>query len=101
MIFDIGRVCVKTKGRDSNKHCVVINNVDDSNVMVDGNTRRKKVNINHLEPLDKTVDVKKDASTGDVLKALEGLGIKIKDISKKKEKKKAPVKEEKASEKKE
>ena len=87
MIFEIGRVCVKTRGRDSGLQCVVVDKVDDVFVVVDGNTRRKKVNMAHLEPLDHVVEVKKNASTQDVLSALSALGFKVKDLTKKKEKK--------------
>ena len=49
-IFSVGRVCVKIAGRDAGRKCVVVQQVNDHYVVVDGNTRRKKVNINHLEP---------------------------------------------------
>ena len=46
--------------------------------------------------MDKTIDVKKKATTEEVLKGLSDLGFKVKDLSKKKEKKpvKAPEKKE-------
>ena len=51
-IFEVGRLCVKLAGRDSGKKCVVVEKVDQQYVLVDGATRRKKVNIRHFEPLD-------------------------------------------------
>ncbi len=74
-IFSVGRVCVKLAGRDAGKKCVVVEQVDDMFVVVDGATRRRKVNVKHLEPLAKTVDIKAKASTADVAKAL---GIEVK-----------------------
>ena len=69
-MFNIGRVCMKIAGRDSNKYCVVIEQVDAKTVIVDGETRRKKVNIKHLMPLKKILDIKKNASHEAVEKEL-------------------------------
>ena len=73
-MIDIGRICVKIAGRDAGKKCVVIDVIDDNFVMIDGETRRRKCNILHLEPLDKSVDIKKNASHAEVAKAFESLG---------------------------
>jgi large subunit ribosomal protein L14e len=77
-MLKVGRLCVKTQGRDAMQYCVVIKELDEKYVLVDGNTRRKKVNKLHLEPLNKVLDVKEDASTEEVLKAFEKEGIEIK-----------------------
>lgn len=86
-MLTVGRLCVKTAGRDAMQYCVVIEKVDATYVLVDGNTRRKKVNKSHLEPLNKTVDVKKGASTKDVLAAFEKEGIEVKKSAEAKPKK--------------
>lgn len=77
-MLTVGRLCVKTAGRDAMQYCVVVEEVDSTYVLVDGNTRRKKVNRLHLEPLNKTLDVKKGASTKDVHAAFEKEDIAIK-----------------------
>lgn len=41
-MLEVGRVCVKTAGRDATKLCVVVEEIDETFVLVDGNTRRKK-----------------------------------------------------------
>jgi large subunit ribosomal protein L14e len=74
-IYNVGRVCIKLAGRDAGMKCVVVNVVDETFVLVDGETRRRKVNIRHLEPMDQTVDVADNATTDEVAKVL---GIKIK-----------------------
>ena len=74
-LFDVGRVAVKIAGRDAGRKCVVVEKVDDTFVVVDGNVRRKKVNVRHLEPLAETVDVKSGASHADVKKEFDKLGI--------------------------
>jgi large subunit ribosomal protein L14e len=93
-MLEIGRICIKTQGRDAMEYCVIIDEIDKNYVLVDGNTRRKKVNKIHLEPLNKVVDIKKGASTEEVLKVLEKEGIKIKKKSTKVEKKESKSKKE-------
>ena len=73
-MIDIGRICVKIAGRDAGLRCVVVEILDNNYVLIDGETRRRKCNIVHLEPLDKSVDLKKGASHADVAKAVDGLG---------------------------
>lgn len=86
-MIEIGRLCVKTAGRDAMQHCVVIDEVDKNHVLVDGNTRRKKTNILHLEPLSKKLDIKKGADTKTVHEAFKKEGIEVKKPSEPKEKK--------------
>jgi large subunit ribosomal protein L14e len=74
-MIEVGRLCVKTAGRDAMEHCVVVEVIDEHYVLVDGNTRRKKVNKAHLEPTAKKVDIKKGADTKTVQAALEKLDI--------------------------
>jgi len=73
-MIDVGRICVKIAGRDAGKKCVVVDVIDDNYVLIDGETRRRKSNILHLEPLDQSVDIKKGASHEAVIKAVEKLG---------------------------
>ena len=74
MIFDVGRICYKIAGRDAGNYCVVIKKIDTNFVEIDGQTRRKKCNIDHLEPLEQTVKIKDGASNKDVAKALSDAG---------------------------
>lgn len=76
-IFEVGRLCVKIAGRDAGRTCVVVEAVGNGYVIVDGDVRRKKVNIKHLEPLDKTVSVKAKASSAEVKKAFEKEGLSV------------------------
>ena len=73
--MEIGQVCVKIAGRDAGKKCVVVDVLDKTYVLVDGQTRRKKCNMLHLEPLGQDVELKKGSSNKDVVSALKGLGI--------------------------
>lgn len=86
-MFDIGRVCVKIAGRDAGKSCVIIKKLDDVFVMIDGETRRRKCNLKHLEPLEKTLDVNEDASHKEIITLFkEKLKIEIKETKPKKAK---------------
>jgi len=90
-LFQVGRLCVKLAGRDAGKKCVVVEQVDNTYVVIDGATRRKKVNVKHLEPLPDSLDIKDKASHSDVEKAFKELGVTVWN-SKKKEAKERPMK---------
>ena len=77
IMAEIGRLYVKIAGREAGKFCTVVDTMENQFVMIDGQVRRKKCNLTHLEPLEKTMDLKKGASHADVVKAFEKLGIKI------------------------
>jgi len=76
-MIEIGRLCVKLVGRDAGKECLIVDIVDNTFVLIDGNTRRRKCNSNHLEILPQKAKIKKGASHEEVVKALESLGVKI------------------------
>ena len=76
-MLTIGRVCVKTAGRDAGQMAVIVDVLDNNLVMIDGQVRRRKCNVMHLEPTSKTVDVSKNASHGDVVKALKAVDIAV------------------------
>ena len=76
-LFEVGRLCVKIAGRDAGNKCVVVESVDESFVVVDGNVRRKRVNIRHLEPLAQTITLHDRASPSDVKVAFDKLGIPV------------------------
>jgi large subunit ribosomal protein L14e len=101
--IEVGRLCVKTAGRDAGKECLIVDVTDKNFVIVDGNTRRRKCNIAHLELLPQKADIKKGAAHEDVLKAIETLGVKAekKSPAKPKKEKKAVAVESKAEGKKE
>ncbi|KHO46826.1 MAG: large subunit ribosomal protein L14e [archaeon GW2011_AR3] len=81
-MYEVGRLCVKIAGRDAKGKCVIVDIVDKNSVLIDGQVRRRKCNIKHLEPLNETVKIKKNASHSDVVKALDAMGIKVVDTKK-------------------
>ena len=76
-MIDVGRLCVKIAGRDAGKKCVVVEVLDNKFVLIDGETRRRKCNIVHLEPLEQTVSIEKNASHDVVVGVFKKLGIEI------------------------
>jgi len=92
-MLEVGRIVYKIAGRDSNKVAVIIDVIDDRFVLIDGGTRRKKVNVAHIEPTQKTVSVKKGAATSEVIAALEAAGFSF---DKKGESRKAPARKKQA-----
>jgi large subunit ribosomal protein L14e len=76
-MFEIGRVAVKIAGRDAGLQCVVVDILDDNFVLVDGQTRRRKCNIKHLEPLNNFLDLNKNAGHDEVVNAMKAAGLHV------------------------
>ena len=76
-MIEIGRICVKIAGRDSGKKCVIVEILDDRYALIDGETRRRKCNVFHLEPLDQKIEIAESASHEDVISAFKEIGIEI------------------------
>ena len=73
--IEVGRICVKLRGREAGRKCVVVDIIDDNYILVTGpksltGVKRRRVNIRHVEPLDKKVNISKGASDEDVINAL-------------------------------
>ena len=96
-MIEIGRLCVKTAGRDAGLKCIVVDILEDKFVLIDGETRRRKCNILHLEPLKDVIKIKKNASHDDVSKVLKELNIGARE-TKPKPKTERPRKKRKTSE---
>ncbi|MCS7112282.1 MAG: 50S ribosomal protein L14e [Ignisphaera sp.] len=78
--IEVGRICVKIAGREAGRKCIVVDIIDENYVLVTGpksltGVKRRRCNINHIEVLDKRVDISKGASDEEVLKVLETTGL--------------------------
>ncbi|MBW9222486.1 50S ribosomal protein L14e [Methanothermococcus sp. SCGC AD-155-C09] len=73
--IEVGRVCIKTLGREAGKTCVIVDIIDKNFVLIDGNVKRRRCNIKHIEPTDKKIDIEKGASTEEVRLALDTVGL--------------------------
>lgn len=76
-MIEIGRVCVKIAGRDAGLKCVVVDDLGKSMVLIDGQTRRRKCNVSHLEPLAQKLDISKGASHDKVVSAFKAVDVSI------------------------
>lgn len=87
-MIELGRICMKTSGRDAGKIVVVVDRIDDNFVIIDGNVKRKRCNITHLEPLQGKLEIKKGADTSEVLSEMKKAKLEIVKKEKVKRKKK-------------
>lgn len=90
-MMEVGRLCVKLSGRDAGMKCVVVDVLDKNLVLIDGQTRRRKCNISHLEPLQETIKIEKNTTHEKIVGEFKKLGIEI--IEKKKKAKKTEKEE--------
>jgi large subunit ribosomal protein L14e len=77
--IEVGRICIKQAGREVGKKCVVIDVMDKSFVLVTGpkkvtGIKRRRVNINHVMPLQDKIEVKRGASDDEVAQVLQAAG---------------------------
>ncbi|MEM0174426.1 MAG: 50S ribosomal protein L14e [Sulfolobaceae archaeon] len=79
-VIEIGRICIKTRGREAGKKCVIVDIIDDNFVLITGpkkvnGVKRRRVNILHIEPTDKKIEISKGASDEEVERKLQEAGI--------------------------
>lgn len=96
-MIEIGRLCIKLAGRDAGLKCVVVDILDDKFVLIDGETRRRKCNILHIEPLKDIIKIKKNDSHETIKEEFEKLGLKARETNPK-QKTERPRKKRKTSE---
>jgi large subunit ribosomal protein L14e len=77
--IEVGRICVKLAGRETGLRCVIVDVMDKSFVLVTGprkvtGVKRRRVNINHVKPLEDKLDIKRGASDEEVAQTLEAAG---------------------------
>ncbi|MEB3846684.1 MAG: 50S ribosomal protein L14e [Desulfurococcales archaeon] len=78
--IEVGRLCVKIYGREAGRKCVIVDIIDENFVLITGpknltGVRRRRANIDHIEPLDKKIDISKGASDEEVMDALTKEGL--------------------------
>ncbi|NVM38583.1 MAG: 50S ribosomal protein L14e [Candidatus Lokiarchaeota archaeon] len=71
-VYDIGRLCVKTMGREAGHYCVIVDIIDKNYLLIDGlKVRRRRTNYNHIEPIADVLEIKKGASHEQVEAAIK------------------------------
>lgn len=76
---EVGRICMKTAGRENGKKCVIVDVMDKSFVLITGpkavtGVKRKRANLSHIMPLQDKVDLKRGASDEEVTQMLTAEG---------------------------
>ena len=84
--MEVGRICVKVVGREAGKKCVVVDIVDKNYVLITGpktvsGLKRRRANVNHLEPTGEKIDIKRGATDEEVTEALKAAG-KLEEMAK-------------------
>lgn len=70
--YDIGRIVVKTKGREAGNYAIIVDIIDKNYLLVDGlKIRRRRVNFNHVEPTQQLIEIKKGATHDEVEAAIK------------------------------
>ncbi|MEX0568288.1 MAG: 50S ribosomal protein L14e [Candidatus Njordarchaeota archaeon] len=75
-LFDIGRCCVILRGRRAGKKAIVVDIIDENYVLITGppsvtGVKRRRMNIDHLLPLNVKIEISRGASDDDVLNAIK------------------------------
>ncbi|MCW4010508.1 MAG: 50S ribosomal protein L14e [Candidatus Bathyarchaeota archaeon] len=76
---EVGRICVKTAGRENGKKCVIIDVMDKSFALITGpksvtGVKRKRVNLSHIMPLEDKLELDRGASDEEVTSTLTETG---------------------------
>jgi large subunit ribosomal protein L14e len=77
--IEVGRICVKLTGREAGRKCVIVDIMDKSFVVITGpktvtGVKRRRANINHVEPLQDKIAIKRGATDEEVTEELKTSG---------------------------
>ena len=80
VVLEVGRICIKTAGREAGKYCTVLKKIDDAFVSVTGpklltGVKRRKCNVSHLEATQYAIEIKEEASDEEVMQAMDKAGL--------------------------
>jgi len=87
-MIESGRICLKLAGREAGKYCVIVERIDENFVLITGpksitRVKRRKCNIDHLEPTEEKFDINPKADDSQIEELwkksnlIEKFGIKI------------------------
>ncbi|MQY62562.1 50S ribosomal protein L14e [archaeon] len=84
--MEVGRICVKIVGREAGKKCVLVDIVDKNFVLITGpkavsDIKRRRANINHIEPTQEKIDINRGATDEEITEALKTAG-KLEEMAK-------------------
>jgi large subunit ribosomal protein L14e len=77
--MEIGRICVKTAGREAGHKCVIVDMIDKNFVLITGpksinKLKRRRANIKQLEPTNEKIEIEKGADDKKVEQQIDSAG---------------------------
>ncbi|NVM30780.1 MAG: 50S ribosomal protein L14e [Candidatus Helarchaeota archaeon] len=77
--MEIGRICVKTAGREAGKKCVIVDILDKNFVLITGpklinKVKRRRANIKQLEPTSEKIEIEKGAADKEIEQQIDAAG---------------------------
>ncbi|MFB0567091.1 MAG: 50S ribosomal protein L14e, partial [Candidatus Bathyarchaeia archaeon] len=70
---EVGRICVKITGREAGKKCIIVDVIDKNFLLITGpkqvnSVKRRRVNVSHVEPTEKKVNMSRGESDEEIMK---------------------------------
>ncbi|RLI47280.1 50S ribosomal protein L14e [Candidatus Bathyarchaeota archaeon] len=74
--IEVGRICVKIAGREAGSKCIIVDIIDKNFVLITGpqkitGVKRRRANVNHIEPTEKKIDIKRGESDEEIIEAID------------------------------
>ncbi len=69
--IQIGRICVKTRGREKGLKCIIADVIDKNFLLITGppaisKVKRRRVNVKHIQTLDYMIDINREMSDEEI-----------------------------------
>ena len=79
-MIEPGRVVLKIAGREAGKYAIIVERVNDSFVLITGpksvtGVKRRKCNIDHIEPTEHRLDIESKANDADIENSWKNSGL--------------------------
>jgi large subunit ribosomal protein L14e len=74
--IEVGRICVKITGREAGSKCIIVDVIDKNFVLITGpqkvtGVKRRRANVNHIEPTENKVDIKRGENDEEITAAID------------------------------
>jgi large subunit ribosomal protein L14e len=74
--IEVGRICVKIAGREAGSKCIIVDVIDKNFVLITGpqkitGVKRRRANVNHIEPTEKKINIKRGESDEEITAAID------------------------------
>lgn len=74
--IEVGRICAKITGREAGRKGIIVDVIDKNFILITGpkqvnGVKRRRVNISHVEPTEKKVNIRRGESDEEIMKALD------------------------------